>query len=263
MLKVENLRVVYYGVISVLHGLSLEAKKGSITALLGGNGSGKSTLMRTISGILPIFEGEIQEGEIELNGVKIHGMKAVDITKQMKLTYLMEGRPIFEYLNIIENLKAAASCRWDSKVSEDIEGVLVYFPPLRQRLKSLAGYLSGGEQQMLAMGMALMTDPKFLLLDEPSLGLAPMMVKEIFDIIERINRERKIGILLSEQNAIVALKISSYGYVMENGRVVMDGSGQELIDNADIQEAYLGGSEQAQKDYKEAKRYKRRKRWLG
>jgi branched-chain amino acid transport system ATP-binding protein len=263
MLKVENLTVVYCGVISVLHGVSLEAKAGSITALLGGNGSGKSTLMRTISGILPIFEGEIKEGEIELDDIKIHKMKSVDITKQMKLTYLMEGRPIFRYLTIVENLKAAANCRWDRKVPEDIEGVLDYFPNLRNRLKSLAGYLSGGEQQMLAVGMALMTNPKFLLLDEPSLGLAPLMVEEIFEIIKRINREKQIGILLSEQNAMVALKVSSHGYVMENGRVVMDGPANELIENADIQNAYLGGSEQDRKDYKEAKRYKRRKRWLG
>lgn len=262
MLKVENLTVVYYGVISVLHGVSLEVDTGSISALLGGNGSGKSTLMRTISGILPIYEGEIQEGEVVLEDVRLNKMKAVDITKKMNLTYLMEGRPIFEYLNAKENLKAAANCRWDSEVPKDIEGVMTYFPVLR-KLQTKAGYMSGGEQQMLAMGMALMTNPKFLLLDEPSLGLAPLMVQEIFEIIERINREKKIGILLSEQNAVVALKISSYGYVLDNGRIVMDGTSQELIDNADIQEAYLGSTEEKEKDYKEAKRYKRRKRWLG
>ncbi|MDY6881199.1 MAG: ABC transporter ATP-binding protein [Desulfatiglans sp.] len=263
MLKVENLRVVYFGIVSVLHGVSLQAESNSITALLGGNGSGKSTLMRTISGILPIFEGEIQEGEVKFDEVVVSKMKAVDITKRIRLTYLMEGRPIFEYLNVKENLKASASCRWDSEVQNDIEGILTYFPTLRGRLQSKAGYLSGGEQQMLAMGMALMTNPKFLLLDEPSLGLAPRIVKEIFDIIKKINEERKIGIFLSEQNAIVALKISSYGYVMDNGRVVMDGSSRELMDNADIQEAYLGSADQKEKDYKEAKRYKRRKRWLG
>lgn len=263
MLKVENLTVVYSGVISVLHGLSLEASSDSITALLGSNGSGKSTLMRSISGILPIFEGEIKEGQIELDAVKIQKMNSVDITKKMRLTYLMEGRPIFQYLTIDENLKAAANCRWDRNVLKDIEMVLNYFPSLRNRIKSLAGYLSGGEQQMLVVGMALMTNPKFLLMDEPSLGLAPLMVEEIFGIIHRINMEKQIGILLGEQNAMVALKVSSHGYVMENGRVVMDGSARELIENADIQEAYLGGAEQTQKDYKEAKRYRRRKRWLG
>ena len=209
MLKVENLTVVYFGVISVLHGVSLEAKKGVVTALLGGNGSGKSTLMRAISGILPVFEGEIQEGEIRLDDVKLNKLKSVDITKQVQLTYLMEGRPIFEYLTVKENLKAAANCRWDSEVPADIERVLDYFPVLRQRLKFRSGYLSGGEQQMLAVGMAVMTNPRFLLLDEPSLGLAPLMVNEIFTIIKRIHKEHGIGILLSEQNAIVALKISS------------------------------------------------------
>ncbi|MBU2551389.1 MAG: ABC transporter ATP-binding protein [Proteobacteria bacterium] len=263
MLKIENLTVTYFGVISVLHGVSMSADSSTITSLLGGNGSGKSTLMRAISGILPIFEGEIQEGEIYLDEVKLHKMSSVDITKRMRLTYLMEGRPIFEYLNVMENLKASASCRWDAEVPRDIEGVLEYFPPLRTRLKSLAGYLSGGEQQMLCVGMALMTNPRFMLLDEPSLGLAPLMVKEIFGIIERINRERQIGILLSEQNAMVALKISRHGYVMENGRVVMEDTAAELINNADIQEAYLGGTEEKEKDYSEAKRYKRRKRWLG
>jgi branched-chain amino acid transport system ATP-binding protein len=263
MLKIENLTVVYFGVISVLHGVSLNAESEAITALLGGNGSGKSTLMRAISGILPIYEGEIQEGEITLDNVRLNKMKAVDITKKMRLTYLMEGRPIFDYLNVTENLKAAASCRWDSEVPRDIESVLNYFPPLKDRLKMLAGYLSGGEQQMLCVGMALMTNPKFLLLDEPSLGLAPMMVEEIFGITQRINGERRIGILLSEQNAMVALKIARHGYVMDNGRVVMEDTAGELINNADIQEAYLGGSEDKEKNYSEAKRYKRRKRWLG
>jgi len=263
MLKIENLTVVYFSVISVLHGVSLSAESKAITALLGGNGSGKSTLMRAISGILPIFEGEIQEGEITLDDVRLHKMKAVDINKKMRLTYLMEGRPIFEYLNVMENLKASASCRWDSEVPRDMEVVLEYFPPLKGRRKMLAGYLSGGEQQMLCVGMALMTNPRFLLLDEPSLGLAPLIIKEIYGIIPRINVERNIGILLSEQNAMVALKISSHGYVMDTGRVVMDDTAQELLNNADIQEAYLGGSEDQEKDYAEAKRYKRRKRWLG
>ena len=263
MLKVKNLTVVYNGVISVLHGVSLEAREGVITALLGGNGSGKTTLMRAISGILTIYEGEIQEGNIELAKIKLNHLKAVDITKKLHLTYLMEGRPIFEYLSIRENLIASASCRWDSAVPKDIERVLAFFPPLKNRMQSKAGYLSGGEQQMLAMGMALMTNPLFLLLDEPSLGLAPIMVKEIFKVISKINREKKIDILLSEQNAMVALRISSYAYVMENGRVVMDGNSDELIKNADIQEAYLGSMDAGKKDYKEAKRYKRRKRWLG
>ena len=263
MLKVENLSVVYYRVISVLHGVSLAADGHAITALLGGNGSGKSTLMRAISGILPVYEGEIQEGEITLGDVKLNRLGAVDITKKMGLTYLMEGRPVFEYLTVKENLLAAANCRWDSEVGRDFEQMLTYFPLLKKHLRSQAGLLSGGEQQMLAVAMALMTKPRFLLLDEPSLGLAPLMVKEIFGIIKRINEERKIGILLSEQNAVMTLKISSYGYVMDNGRVVMDGPADELIRNADIQEAYLGGTDRKDKDYKEAKRYRRRKRWVG
>jgi branched-chain amino acid transport system ATP-binding protein len=262
MLKVENLTVVYYNVISVLHGVSLEAQDESITALLGGNGSGKTTLMRAISGILSIYEGEILEGTIELNGEKVNHLSPVEITKRMKLTYLLEGRPLFEYLTVTENLKAASFCRWDEKIDDDIEGILEYFPVLRGRTQSKAGYLSGGEQQMLCVGMALMTNPRVLLLDEPSLGLAPLLVKEIFEIIKKINQEKKISILLSEQNARAALKISSYGYVMENGRVVLDGSANELIDNDDIRESYLGTTAKGQKDYKESKRYKRRKRWL-
>jgi branched-chain amino acid transport system ATP-binding protein len=263
MLKVENLTVVYFGVISVLHGVSFTAESGSVTALLGGNGSGKSTLMRAVSGLLPIYEGDIKEGEITLDGVRLNRMNAVDITRKMRLTYLMEGRPVFRYLNVIENLKASATCRWDAEVAGDIESALQYFPHLKKRLKTLAGYLSGGEQQMLCVAMSLMTKPGFLLLDEPSLGLAPIMVEEIFHIIRRINDARGIGILLSEQNAMVALKISQHGYVIDNGRVVMDGTARELIDNPDIQEAYLGGAQDQQKDYSEAKRYKRRKRWLG
>jgi len=262
MLRVENLTVVYNSVVSVLHGMSLEARDEAVTALLGGNGSGKTTLMRTISGILDIYEGEILEGTIELDGEKVNRLSATEITKRMKLTYLLEGRPIFEYLTVIENLKAASFCRWDKKVPDDIDSVFEYFPVLRGRSRSRAGYMSGGEQQLLCVGMALMTNPRFLLLDEPSLGLAPILVKELFEIIIKINKEKGISILLSEQNTRAALNISSYGYVMENGRVVLDGSADELIDNDDIRESYLGTTEKGQKDYKEAKRYKRRKRWL-
>jgi len=263
MLKVENLTVVYSHVVSVLNGISLTAHEQNVTALLGGNGSGKTTLMRSISGLLPVYDGEILEGRIELNNIKLDKLSAVDITGKIGLTYLMEGRPIFQYLTVKENLTAAASCRWDSKVGDDLEKVIDYFPPIRSRLRSKAGLMSGGEQQMLAMGMALMTKPCFLLLDEPSLGLAPIMVREIFSIIKRINEEEGIGILLSEQNANMALKISSYGYVMDNGRVVLDGPSEELINNTDIQASYLGGLDQEMKDYKQAKRYRRRKRWMG
>jgi len=262
MLKIENLTVVYYNVISVLHGVSLEARDEAITALLGGNGSGKTTLMRAVSGLLDIYEGDILEGTIELSGTKVNHLSSEEITKKMRLTYLLEGRPLFEYLTVDENLKAASYCRWDKNVAQDIETVLGYFPVLRNRYQSKAGYLSGGEQQMLCVGMALMTNPQFLLLDEPSLGLAPILVKELFQIIEKIHHEKGISILLSEQNARVALAISTYGYVMENGRVVLDGDARDLINNDDIRESYLGTTAEGEKDYKEAKRYKRRKRWL-
>lgn len=262
MLRVENLTVLYHNVISVLHGLSLEAKDNTITTLLGGNGSGKTTLMRAIAGILDIYDGNILEGTIELDGQKIHRKSVVEITRKLRLTYLLDDRPIFQYLTVTENLKAASFCRWDSQVARDTEGVLEYFPRLRERLKSKAGYLSGGERQMLCLGMALMTNPKFLLLDEPSLGLAPILIKKLFEIIQKIQKDEHISILLCEQNAQMAISISSYGYVMENGRVVLDGTAQELSENNDIRESYLGTSGEDQKDYKESKRYKRRKRWL-
>jgi branched-chain amino acid transport system ATP-binding protein len=262
VLEVENLTVVYQKVISVLYGLSLMARDGSITAILGSNGSGKTTLMRAISGILSIYEGQIIEGKIELNKTRLNSLSPIDISKKMKLTYLLEGRPIFEYLTVTENLKAASYGRWDEKVPHDMEDIFEYFPALRGRSRSKAGYLSGGEQQMLCIGMALMTKSEFFLLDEPSIGLAPILIKELFDIIIKIHQEKKNSILLCEQNALAALNICSYGYVVETGRVVLDGPADELIDNEDIRESYLGGTTEGLKDYKESKRYKRRKRWL-
>ena len=264
MLQVNNLEVVYNDIILVLRGISLEVPNGGIIAFLGSNGAGKSTTLRAISGLLEYEDGEIKKGTIEFDGQAIHRMDPQKIVR-LGITQVPEGRRIFRELTVDENIRVGSHTRKDGRaeIERDYQMVLGYFPVLKARLKVQAGFCSGGEQQMLAIARALMARPQLMMLDEPSLGLAPLLVTEIFEIIERINQERKISILLSEQNAMVALKISAHGYVMENGRVVMDGSAQELIDNADIQEAYLGGTEQAQKDYKEAKRYKRRKRWLG
>ncbi len=263
MLKVNNVEVVYSDVILVLKGLSLVVPQGQIVALLGGNGAGKSTTLKAVSGLLKSEEGEVTDGEILFEGVRINGWDPEDIVRR-GIFQVMEGRRVFEDLTVEENLRCGAHTRKDGRgVKGDFERVYGYFPRLKERRKQLAGYLSGGEQQMLAIGRALMARPKLMLLDEPSLGLSPLLVKEIFGIIKEINEKEKTTILLVEQNARVALSISSYGYIMENGKVVLDGETSILANNEDVKEFYLGMTEVGtRKSYKDTKHYKRRKRWL-
>jgi branched-chain amino acid transport system ATP-binding protein len=261
MLAIENLRVVYHEVISILNGISLKVIDGEVLVIIGANGAGKTTLLRSISGMIGFFDGDILDGDIKMDGQSIRGLDSTDIMKRYRITYVMEDRPIFQYLTIEENLKAAAYSRWDSRVKEDMEEIYEYFPVLRALRQKKAGYTSGGEQQMLAIGMSLMTKPKMLLLDEPSLGLAPLVTEELFKIIRKLN-QAGITIMLVEQNAVAALGIATRGYVVENGRIVLDGTAQALLENKDVREFYLGSGEKERKSYKDAKRYKRRKRWL-
>lgn len=261
MLSIENLRVVYHDVISVLNGISLEVKDGEVLIIIGANGAGKTTLLRSISGMIEFYDGDIIEGDIKMDGTSIKGLDATDIMKRYGVTYVMEDRPVFWYLTIEENLRAAAFSRWDKRVKTDMEEAFGYFPVLRPMKGKRAGYASGGEQQMLAIGMALMTKPKILLLDEPSLGLAPLITEELFSIISQLN-QTDITIVLVEQNAHAALSIGKRGYVVEMGRIVLDGTAQELLENEDVREFYLGSGKKERKSYKDAKRYKRRKRWL-
>jgi branched-chain amino acid transport system ATP-binding protein len=261
MLAIENLRVVYHDVISVLNGISMQVTDGEVLVIIGANGAGKTTLLRSISGMIHFYDGDILDGDIKMNGVSLKGLDSTDIMKRYRVTYVMEDRPIFKYLTIEENLRAAAYSRWDSGIKTDIEEIYHYFPVLQSLRHKKAGYTSGGEQQMLAIGMSLMTKPRMLLLDEPSLGLAPMVTEELFLIIRKLN-ESGITIVLVEQNAFAALNIASRGYVVETGRIVLDGTAQELLKNEDVREFYLGSGEKERKSYKDAKRYKRRKRWL-
>ena len=263
MLQVNNIEVIYSDVILVLKGLSMVVPKGQIVALLGANGAGKSTTLKAISGLLKSEEGEVTDGEVLFEGTKINGRDAEEIVRR-GIFQVMEGRRVFEDLNVDENLRCGAYTRKDGrKVKDDYERVYAYFPRLKERRKQLAGYLSGGEQQMLAIGRALVARPKLMLLDEPSLGLSPLLVKEIFGIIKDINDKEKSTILLVEQNARVALSIAHYGYIMENGKVVLDGETEKLANNEDVKEFYLGMTEVGtRKSYKEIKHYKRRKRWL-
>ncbi len=263
MLKVNNIEVIYSDVILVLKGLSLVVPKGEIVALLGANGAGKSTTLKAISGLLKSEEGEVTDGEILFEGEKINGRDPEEIVRR-GIFQVMEGRRVFEDLTVEENLRCGAYTRKNGgSVKGDYERTYDYFPRLKERRKQLAGYLSGGEQQMLAIGRALMARPKLMLLDEPSLGLSPLLVREIFGIIRDINQKEKATILLVEQNARVALSISSYGYIMENGKVVLDGETEKLANNEDVKEFYLGMTEVGtRKSYKDIKHYKRRKRWL-
>ncbi|RQD65422.1 MAG: ABC transporter ATP-binding protein [Desulfonatronovibrio sp. MSAO_Bac4] len=263
ILSVENLEVVYNDVVLVLKGLSIKVERGSITALLGSNGAGKSTTLKSISGLLATEDGEITEGSIYYDEQPIHKLWPEKIVR-LGIFQVMEGRRIFEDLNVEENLKCGGFIRPKSEFSVSKEMVYEYFPRLKERRKQLAGYLSGGEQQMLAIGRALMAKPKLLLLDEPSLGLAPLLVEEIFEIIKRVNSEEGVTILLVEQNARAALSISSHGYILENGRIVMDGRAKSLLENPDVQEFYLGiGKTGEKRSYRDVKHYRRRKRWLG
>jgi len=261
LLELNNVEVIYDDVILVLRGLSMAVQHGQIVALLGSNGAGKSTTLKAISGLLPSENGEISQGSIQFEGRELRRCDAADIVRR-GLSQVMEGRRVFGHLTVEENLVAGAYTRRDG-YRDDIEMVYEYFPRLRERRSGEAGYLSGGEQQMLAIGRALMSKPRMLMLDEPSLGLAPLLVAEIFEIIERLNRDLETTILLVEQNARRALEIADHGYVMENGRIVLAGPAGELGRNPDVQEFYLGLSESGERrSYRDVKHYKRRKRWL-
>ncbi len=260
LLQVNNIEVVYNDVILVLRGLSLEVPKGRIVALLGANGAGKSTTLKAISGLLKTEEGEVTRGEIRFGGERIDGIDPHLIVRR-GIFQVMEGRRIIADMTSVENLRLGAFTRADSEVKRDIEMVFEYFPRLRERT-GLAGYLSGGEQQMLAIGRALMARPRLILMDEPSMGLSPLLVKEVFSIIRRLNRDLAITILLVEQNARMALSVADYGYVMEQGKVVLDGTAAALMDNEDVKEFYLGGHGTERKSFRSIKSYKRRKRWL-
>jgi len=263
VLQLNNVEVIYNDVILVLKGLSLRVEEGSIAALLGTNGAGKSTTLKAISGLLHPEDGEVTDGSVELFGERIDRLAAEEIVRR-GIFQVMEGRRVFEHLDVEENLLAGAYTRRDrGALRGDLDRVYGYFPRLRERRRQQAGYLSGGEQQMLAIGRALMARPKLMLLDEPSLGLAPLLVQEIFSIVERINREEGTTILLVEQNATLALGIAHYGYIMEGGRVVLEGEPSELERNEDVREFYLGLTQVgAKKSYRDVKHYRRRKRWL-
>ena len=262
LLAVNNIEVVYNDVILVLRGLSLAVPQGKIVALLGANGAGKSTTLKAISGLLRTEEGEVTRGEIRFAGERIDGTDAHMIVRK-GIFQVMEGRRIVADMTCLENLRLGAFTRTDgaAAVKRDIDMVYAYFPRLKERT-GLAGYLSGGEQQMLAIGRALMARPKLILMDEPSMGLSPLLVKEVFGIIRRLNEELGITILLVEQNARMALSVASYGYVMEQGKVVLDGTAEALATNEDVKEFYLGGHGAERKSFRNIKSYKRRKRWL-
>ncbi len=261
MLKVKNIEVVYNEVVLVIKGLSLEVNEGEIVSLLGANGAGKSTTLKSISGLLKTEDGETTKGSILFEGYDITKSNPSEIVKK-GIFQVMEGRRCIADMTIEENLRLGAHTRTDRKmINNDIEEVMNFFPRLRER-KGLSGYLSGGEQQMLAIGRALMAKPKIILMDEPSMGLSPMLVKEVFDIIRKLNKELGITILLVEQNAKLALNLSSRSYIMENGKIVMEGKSEDLIENEDVKEFYLGGGNDNRKSFKDLKSYKRRKRWL-
>jgi branched-chain amino acid transport system ATP-binding protein len=263
MLAINNIEVVYDKVILVLKGVSLQIAEGSITTLLGANGAGKTTTLKAISGVLRTERGEVTKGSIEFNGERIDGLPAHELPA-LGIAQVFEGRRVFEQLTTEENLIAGAHVQRESrKVQDGIDRVYGYFPRLKERRHQQSGYLSGGEQQMLVIGRALMSVPKVILLDEPSLGLAPMLVAEIFGIISQLVRAEKLSVLLVEQNATMALDVAQRGYVMENGRIVLEGSADALRSNSDIREFYLGLNEVgSRKSYREVKHYKRRKRWL-
>jgi branched-chain amino acid transport system ATP-binding protein len=263
MLTLNNIEVIYDGVILVLKGVSLNVRQGGITTLLGANGAGKTTTLKAISGLLRSERGEVTKGHVELAGERIDRLPPHQVVAR-GVVQVFEGRRVFEHLTVEENLVAGAHVQHDrARLVEGIERVYQYFPRLRDRRTMQAGYLSGGEQQMLVIGRALMSNPRVMLLDEPSLGLAPMLVEEIFQIVKRLNEEQKLTVLLVEQNATLALAIAEHGYVMENGRIVLEGAAAALRDNADIKEFYLGLTEVgARKSYRDVKHYKRRKRWL-
>ena len=262
ILIVNNIEVVYSHVILVLKGVSLNVRKGGITALLGGNGAGKSTTLKAISTLLASERGEVTKGSVKFKDEYIHDLDPSQLVKK-GVIQVMEGRHCFEHLTVEENLLTGAYTRSNAKeVKLDLERVYNYFPRLRDRRSSQAGYTSGGEQQMIAIGRALMAKPTMILLDEPSMGLAPQLVKQIFEIVKDINKKEGVTILLAEQNTNIALQYAEYAYILENGRVVMEGSAESMRDNEDVKEFYLGISGEGRQSFKDVKQYRRRKRWL-
>jgi branched-chain amino acid transport system ATP-binding protein len=268
LLNVNGIEVIYNHVILVLKGVSLNVPEGSVVALLGANGAGKTTTLRAVSNLLRAERGEVTKGSIELRGEKIEDLTAYELVKR-GVVQVMEGRRCFAHLSVEENLLTGAYSRGTSgrgksraEIATDLEKVYAYFPRLKQRRTSQSGYTSGGEQQMTAIGRALMARPSMILLDEPSMGLAPQVVDEIFSIVSDLNAKEGVSFLLAEQNTNVALKYAHYGYILENGRVVMDGEAGVLRENEDVKEFYLGVSKAGRKSFRDAKFYKRRKRWL-
>ena len=265
LLSVNNIEVVYDHVILVLKGVSLQVAEGGIVALLGANGAGKTTTLKAISNLLGTERGEVTKGSIDYHGAQVDALNPSELVKR-GVIQVMEGRHCFEHLTVDENLLTGAYTRGRDRagIANDLELVYSYFPRLKMRFKSLAGYISGGEQQMVAIGRALMARPKLMLLDEPSMGLAPQLVEEIFNIVVRLNKEQNVSMLLAEQNASVALQYADAGYILENGRVVMEGDAKALSENDDVKEFYLGIAHGDQKaSFRSTKQYRRRKRWLG
>ncbi|NOX63833.1 MAG: ABC transporter ATP-binding protein [Chloroflexi bacterium] len=267
MLKLNNIEVVYSDVVLVLRGVSMEVSRGRIVSLLGANGAGKTTTLRAISGLLHAQEGEVTRGSIEFEGQRIDHMQPEDIV-QLGIVQVLEGRRLFKHLTVEENLVIGAVGRplpgGNQRIQQDLERVYTYFPRLKDLRRRTSGYLSGGEQQMLVVGRALMAHPKLMMLDEPSLGLAPLIVQNIFEVVRQMSRDEDMAILLVEQNARIALDVADYAYVMENGRIVLDGPAEQLKENEDIKEFYLGLTQVGErKSYRDVKHYKRRKRWLG
>ena len=263
LLSVNNIEVIYDHVILVLKGVSLEVAEGGVVALLGANGAGKSTTLKSISNLLGAERGVVTKGSIRYQNADVHGLSPNELVNR-GVVQVMEGRHCFEHLTVEENLLTGAYTRRDGRaaIQKDLELVYSYFPRLKERRKSQAGYTSGGEQQMIAVGRALMARPSLILLDEPSMGLAPQLVEEIFDIVKQLNEKEKVTFLLAEQNTNMALRYSKYGYILENGRVVMDGEASVLLDNEDIKEFYLGVSGEGRRSFRDVKHYRRRKRWL-
>jgi len=264
MLQINNIEVIYNSVILVLRGVSFQVEDGKIVTLLGPNGAGKSTTLKAISGLLRAELGEVTRGSIQWNGDRIEQLTGEDIVRK-GIIQVIEGRPIFTHLTVEENLQLGSmSYHGGRYFKQDLERIFGYLPRLKDLRKRTAGYLSGGEQQMMVIGRALLGHPKLMMLDEPSLGLAPMLVAEIFEIVREINQKEKMSVLLVEQNARAALGLADYGYVMEEGRIVLDGPGAQLRENEDIKEFYLGlNTSGERKSYRDVKHYKRRKRWLG
>ncbi|OGA32704.1 MAG: ABC transporter ATP-binding protein [Betaproteobacteria bacterium RIFCSPLOWO2_12_FULL_64_23] len=262
-LSVNNVEVIYDHVILVLKGVSLEVPRGKIVALLGANGAGKTTTLKAISNLLRAERGDVTKGSIEFDGARVDRLTPAELVRR-GVCQVMEGRHCFQHLTIEENLLTGAFSRkvGRAELKADLEKVYSYFPRLKERRGSQAGYTSGGEQQMTAVGRALMAQPKMILLDEPSMGLAPQLVEEIFEIVKRLNQKEGVSILLAEQNTMVALRYADFGYILENGRVVMEGDAKELASNEDVKEFYLGLSTSGRKSFRDAKHYRRRKRWL-